>query len=71
MIRSGLKSIVRLASGAIGPPPARPSQVGRVMIRSRSGTPFCCLIWLRAWALISAILTPWGQDCEQIPHPEQ
>ena len=40
--RSGRKPIVKLASGATGVP-ARPSQVGRVMIRSRSGTPFWLL----------------------------
>ena len=51
--------------------PARPSHVGRVMIRSRREKPFWRLSLLRAWALISAILTPCGQTCEQIPQPEQ
>ena len=63
-------SIVRLASGATGLP-ARPSHVGRVMIRSRRGKPFSCLSLLRACELISAIFTPCGQTIEQIPHPEQ
>ena len=61
---------MKLASGATGVP-ARPSQVGRVMIRSRSGTPFWRLSLLRACELISAIFTPCGQDIEQIPQPEQ
>ena len=61
---------MKLASGATGVP-ARPSHVGRVMIRSRSGMPFWRLSLLRAWELISAIFTPCGQDIEQIPHPEQ
>ena len=51
--------------------PARPSQVGRVMMRSRSGMPFCAFSLSRAWALISAIFTPCGQTWEQIPQPEQ
>ena len=69
-IRAGLSFSDRFASGATGVP-ARPSQVGRVMIRSRSGQPFWRLSLSRACALISAILTPCGQTCEQIPQPEQ
>jgi len=62
-----LEQLARPAAGV----PARPSQVGRVTIRSRSGTPCWRFSLLRAWALISAILTPCGQTCEQIPQPEQ
>ena len=69
-IRSGRERSVQLAIGATGVP-ARPSQVGRVMIRSRSGMPFWRFSLSRAWALISAIFTPCGQTCEQIPQPEQ
>ena len=69
-MRSGRLSIVQLAIFAAGVP-ARPSHVGRVMMRSRSGTPFWRLSLLRAWALISAIFTPCGQTCEQMPQPEQ
>jgi hypothetical protein len=39
MIRSGRERSVKLAMGATGVP-SRPSQVGRVMIRSRRGMPF-------------------------------
>jgi hypothetical protein len=59
-----------LAIGAAGVP-RRPRTVGRVMMRSRSGTPSRCLSLLRAWALISAIFTPCGQTWVQIPQPEQ
>ena len=70
-IRTGLKRSVQVRDRRRPGCPPGPSQVGRVMIRSRSGKPFWRLSLLRAWALISAILTPWGQTCEQIPHPEQ
>jgi hypothetical protein len=41
------------------------------MMRSRTGTPFWRLSLLRAWELISAIFTPCGHDCVQMPQPEQ
>jgi hypothetical protein len=57
MIRSGRERSVKLAMGATGVP-SRPSQVGRVMIRSRRGMPFWRLYLSRVCALISAIFTP-------------
>ena len=59
-----------LAILAVGVP-IRPSTVGRVIRRSRSGILVSALRLARAWLLISAIFTPCGQTCEQMPQPEQ
>ena len=68
--RTSLLRSVQLASGATGVP-ARPAQVGRAMIRSRSLKPVCSLSRARACELISAMWTPCGQTWVQIPQPEQ
>ena len=64
--RSGRTRRLQLASGATGDP-RRPARVGRAMSRSRSGTPWSCLSRARAWLLISAIFTPCGHTCVQMP----
>ncbi len=66
---SGLR-IVQLATGAVGVP-RRPVTVGRAIRRSRRGTPCSAFITARAWELISAIFTPWGQTWVQMPQLEQ
>ena len=68
--RSGLLRSVQLASGATGVP-SRPASVGRASTRSRTGIPVRCLSSARACVLISAMCTPWGHTCVQMPQPEQ
>ena len=63
-------SIIQLAIGATGAP-SRPDSVGRAISRSRSRTPVSSLSRARAWELISAILTPCGHTCVQMPQLEQ
>jgi hypothetical protein len=66
---SRLRSIA-LASGATGVP-MRPASVGRAIRRSRSGMPRSSFSAARAWELISAMCTPWGQTWVQMPQLEQ
>ena len=61
---------VQFATGAAGVP-SRPPMSGRARIRSRSLTPVRCLSFARACVLISAMCTPCGQTCVQMPQPEQ
>ena len=70
MSRASLLRKVQLAIGAAGVP-ARPAQVGRAIIRSRSLNPVFSFSRARACELISAMWTPCGQTCVQIPQPEQ
>ena len=69
-IRSRRLLSVAFAIGATGVP-SRPASVGRAMIRSRSLKPVRSRILARACVLISAMCTPCGQTCVQIPQPEQ
>ena len=41
------------------------------MSRSRNGIPRSARMAALAWVLISAIFTPCGQTCVQMPQPEQ
>ena len=68
--RSSRLRSAQFASGATGVP-RRPASVGRATIRSRSGTPRVAFRCARACVLISAMWTPCGQTCVQMPQPEQ
>ena len=69
-IRSGRLRSVQFASGATGVP-SRPASVGRAMTLSRRATPSRSFRRAFARVLISAIWTPCGQTCVQIPQLEQ
>jgi hypothetical protein len=60
----------QFATGANGVP-SRPVSVGRAITRSRSVMPSLARSFARACVLISAMCTPCGHTCVQIPQPEQ
>ena len=68
--RSSRLRSVQFASGAAGVP-SRPASVGRARMRSRTGTPWVSPYLALAWVLISAMCTPCGHTCVQMPQPEQ
>ena len=69
-IRSGRLRSDQFASGATGVP-ARPAHVGRAEDAVAQRHAVALLHARRACELISAMCTPCGQTCVQMPQPEQ